>query len=141
MTRAFFDTNILLYAEDLDAGEKQATAAALLDNHIRSRTAVLSTQVLQEFYQVATRKLGVPTDVARQRVVVLSRLDLVLVDLEVILSAIDLQRLRSVSFWDALVIRAAQSAKCAVLFSEDMQDGAVFDDVRIINPLNQPKAK
>ncbi|MBK8101665.1 MAG: hypothetical protein IPK26_31675 [Planctomycetes bacterium] len=64
-----------------------------------------------------------------------------LVDLEVILSAIDLQRLRSVSFWDALVIRAAQSAKCAVLFSEAMQDGAVFDDVRIIDPLNQPKAK
>lgn len=133
--RAFFDTNILVYADDLAAGAKRERAMVVLDEHIRAGLAVVSTQVLQEFYAITTRKLGVAPEVARHKVAVLGRLDLVQVDLDLILAAIDVQRLRQVSFWDALIVRAASVAGCRVLFSEDLQDGRVIDDLRVENPL------
>ncbi len=135
MARAFFDTNILIYADDLGAGSKRERAITVLDEHIRAGSAVLSTQVLQEFYVVATRKLGIPPELARRKLALLGRLDLVSVNLELILSAIDLQRLRQLSFWDALIVRAAISSGCTVLFTEDLQDGSSIDDLHIVNPL------
>lgn len=133
--RAFFDTNILVYADDLAAGDKRERALTVLDRHVRAGTAALSTQVLQEFYVIATRKLGVPPDVARNKVALLARLDLVNVDLDVILDAIDLQRLHQLSFWDALIVQAATIAGCSVLFTEDLQEGRTINDLRIVNPL------
>ena len=133
--RTFFDTNILVYADDLAAVQKRERALSVLDQHIRAGMAVVSTQVLQEFYAIATRKLGVSPEVARAKVAILGRLDLVQVDLELILGAIDVQRLHQVSFWDALIVRAASVAGCRLLFSEDLQDGRVIAELRIVNPL------
>ena len=132
--RSFFDTNILIYADDADAGPKRNLALDLLNNHIRAGTAVLSTQILQEYYSVATRKLGISHEVARRKVELLGRLDLVQVDLDLILAAIDIQRLHSLSFWDALVVRSAVVSGCTVLLSEDLQDGRLIDGLRILNP-------
>lgn len=134
MERTFFDTNILVYADDLAAGQKRERALSVLDQHIRAGMAVVSTQVLQEFYAIATRKLGVSPEVARAKVAILGRLDLVQVDLGLILGAIDVQRLHQVSFWDALIVRAASVAGCRLLFSEDLQDGRLIDELRIVNP-------
>lgn len=134
MERTFFDTNILVYADDRDGGEKRTQALAVLDAHIRSGTAVISTQVLQEFYSIATRKLGIPPDVARRKVELFSRLDVVQVDVDLILGAIDLQRLQGFSFWDALILRSAAVSGCAVLLTEDLQDGRAIEGVRIVNP-------
>lgn len=133
--RTFFDTNILVYADDVAAGAKRERALALLEEHVRAGTAVLSTQVLQEFYVIATRKLGVPPALARNKVALFGRLDLVEVDLELILGAIDVQRLHQLSFWDALIVRAATVAGCSVLLSEDLQDGQLIDGLRVVNPL------
>jgi predicted nucleic acid-binding protein len=133
--RTFFDTNILIYADDLAAGGKRERALAILEEHVRGGTAVVSTQVLQEFYVIATRKLGVSAAVARHKVELFGRLDLVEVDLELILGAIDVQRLHQLSFWDALIVHAAAVAGCSVLLSEDLQDGRVIDGLRISNPL------
>jgi hypothetical protein len=83
---------------------------------------------------VATRKLGVPAEVARRKVDALSRLDVVVIRPELVLAAIDLHRLHSISFWDALVVRSAVAAGCARVMSEDLQDGQVIDGVRIENP-------
>lgn len=133
--RSFFDTNILVYADDLAADAKRERALALLEQHVAAGTAVLSTQVLQEYYVSATRKLGVPPATARSKVALFGRLDLVEVDLELILGAIDVQRLHQLSFWDALIVRAATVAGCRQLFSEDLQDGRQIDDLQIVNPL------
>lgn len=132
--RFFLDTNVLVYADDLDAGKKREVAREILREALSSHTGVVSTQVLQEFFVIATRKLGGDAATARRKVELLSNLDLVLVRLDLILGAIDLHRLHQISFWDALIIRCASAAGCTRLISEDMHHGQVLDGVRIENP-------
>jgi len=132
--RRFLDTNVLVYADDLDAGTKREKARGLLDEALASGEGVVSTQVLQEFFVISTGKLGVEPALARRKVELLAEMDLVRVDLDLILAAIDLSRLHSFSFWDALIVRAAAVAGCGILLSEDLQHGQVVDGVRIEDP-------
>ena len=132
--RSFLDTNVLVYIDDRSAAEKQVRAARLFEDLWRARTGVLSTQVLQEYFSAATRKLGVRAELARRKVALFSRLDLVQIDLPLILSAIDLHRLHQFSIWDALIVRAALLANCRVLYSEDLQTGRKIDGLEIVNP-------
>lgn len=134
--RVFVDTNIFVYADDRAARTKRVRARRVLSELIRTRRAVVSTQVMQEYFAAATRKLGLSPDRARLRVEQLNRLDVVLIRPELILGAIDLCRLHPMSFWDALVIRSASAAGCVRLLSEDMQDGRTIDGVRIENPFS-----
>ena len=82
----------------------------------------------------ATRKLAVDVGVARRKVELFANYHLVILDVEDVLAAIDLHRLHQVSFWDALIVRAAKEGGCSVLYSEDLQDGRTIDGVRIVNP-------
>ena len=132
--RRFLDTNVLVYADDLDAGDKREQAQTLLGEILAAGDGVLSTQVLQEFFSISTRKLGVDPTIARRKVELLAEMDLVRIDLDLILAAIDLSRLHSFSFWDGLIVRAAATAGCGVLLTEDLQHGQVVDGVRIENP-------
>jgi predicted nucleic acid-binding protein len=132
--RSFFDTNILVYADDKAVPAKQRRAIELVAEHRRAGTGVLSLQVLQEYFVTVTRKLHVDAKIARRKVELLAEFDLVVPDLDDILAAIDLHRLHGFSFWDALVLRAAKEAACIVLFSEDLQPGRVADGVQIVNP-------
>ena len=136
MERTFLDTNVLIYGDDLDAGPKRERALEVIDRHMRDGTAVVSTQVLQEFFVIATRKLGVAPQVARRKVELLGALDVVTIDHTMILAAIDLHRLHSFSFWDALIVRAAGIGGCARLLTEDLQDGRTIDGIRIENPFS-----
>ncbi|MBW3672285.1 MAG: PIN domain-containing protein [Acidobacteria bacterium] len=132
--RRFLDTNVLLYADDLDAGDKQHRAQTVLRETLSSGEGVISTQVLQEFFVISTRKLGVEAATARRKIELLGKMDVVRIDLGLILSAIDLHRLHSFSFWDALIVRSAALAGCSILLSEDLQHGQMIDGVRIENP-------
>ncbi|MGH8523041.1 MAG: PIN domain-containing protein [Gammaproteobacteria bacterium] len=132
--RSFLDTNVLVYTDDHDTPDKQRVALDLVERFRLQRTGVVSTQVLQEYFAAATRKLKVRPDLARRKVEIFARLDLVQVDLDVILSAIDLHRLQTVSFWDALIVRAALASGCTVLMSEDLQIGQRFNGLQIVNP-------
>jgi predicted nucleic acid-binding protein len=133
--RSFFDTNVLVYADDAAAPAKQRRAIDLIAEHRRARTGVLSLQVLQEYFVTVTRKLHVDAAVARRKVELLSEFDVAAPEVADILAAIDLHRLHGFSFWDALILRAAKQAGCSVLFSEDMQQAREIDGVRIVNPL------
>ena len=113
--RSFFDTNILVYADDKAAPAKQRRAIELVAQHRRAGTGVLSLQVLQEYFVTVTRKLRVDAQVARRKVELLAEFDVVAPDLDDILAAIDLHRLLGFSFWDALVLRTAKEAACTVL--------------------------
>lgn len=135
--RVFVDTNILVYADDKDAGPKQTWAQDLLVALFESSQVVLSTQVLQEFFAIATRKLGLAPELARERVETLAQLDIVLIRPEIILTAIDLHRLRSISFWDALIVRSAAAAGCQRLLTEDLNHDQVISGVRIDNPFRE----
>jgi predicted nucleic acid-binding protein len=101
---------------------------------LRDRAATISTQVLQEFYDRATRKLHIERAVARAQVRRLTSLQVVQVSSPIILAATELQERRRISFWDALIVRAAVTADCDELWTEDLQAGAVFDGVRVVNP-------
>lgn len=131
--RHFFDTNVLLYALAGNDAAKRLTAQTLVREHAGEATLVLSTQVLQEFFVNAIR-MGLPPDIARRRVGELADTDVVQVTKELIVSAIDLHRLYQVSFWDALILRAARSGGCAMVLSEDLNDGQDYDGVRVENP-------
>jgi predicted nucleic acid-binding protein len=132
--RVFVDTNVLVYADDRDAGSKAQRARELVGDVFREQNGVLSTQVLQEFFVVTTRKLGVDPKLARRKLELLATLEIVSIQVPHILHAIDLHRLHSVSFWDALILACAAAAGCTRLWSEDLQDGAVISGVRIENP-------
>ena len=132
--RSFFDTNILVYADDKAAPAKQRQAIELVALHRRAGTGVLSLQVLQEYFVTVTRKLRVDAQIARRKVELLAEFDVVAPDLDDILAAIDLHRLLGFSFWDALVLRTAKEAACTVLLSEDLQPGRIIDGVQIVNP-------
>ena len=132
--RTFLDTNVLIYADDQDAGEKASVCREILRTAISSGRGVLSTQVLQEFFVVSTRKLGVPPDVARRKVELLCTLEVIGIQVADVLAAIDLHRLHSISFWDALIVRSAAAAGCKRLLTEDLQDGSVISGVRIESP-------
>lgn len=135
--RSFLDSNVLAYTDDHDAPRKQARALDLLADARRNGTGVVSTQVLQEYFVAATRKLGVSTDIARRKVELFARMDLVVIDLADILAAVDLHRMHQLSFWDALIVRAAQKTACSVLYTEDLQDGRRFNGLSIINPFRE----
>jgi predicted nucleic acid-binding protein len=134
--RSFFDTNVLIYADDKAAPAKQRKALDLVAEHRRARTGVVSLQVLQEYFVTVTKKLRVEAAIARRKVELLSEFDVASPEVADILAAIDLHRLHGFSFWDALILRAAKQSGCSVLFSEDMQDTREIDGVRIMNPFH-----
>jgi len=132
--RSFFDTNVLIYADDKATPAKQTRALDLVAEHRRARTGVVSLQVLQEYFVTITKKLHVDPRIARRKIELLAEFDVAAAEVADILAAIDLHRLHGFSFWDALILRAAKQAGCSVLFSEDMQDAREIDGLRIVNP-------
>jgi predicted nucleic acid-binding protein len=131
---AFFDTNIFIYADD-DAGPaKQARAIQLITDYRRAGLLVVSIQVLQEYFAAATRKLGVDPETAQRKVQLLARARVVRFVEGDVIAAIELHRLTRISFWDAMIVHAARLAGADLLYSEDLQHGAVLGGVRIDNP-------
>jgi predicted nucleic acid-binding protein len=131
---AFFDTNVLVYADDASSPKKQGRAIALLADHLRHGTAAVSLQVLQEYYVAATRKLGVPPEMAQRKVEILARAHVVRFEPGDLIAAIELHRLTRISFWEASIVHAARSAGAQELYSEDLQHGTVLGGVRVVNP-------
>jgi predicted nucleic acid-binding protein len=132
--RTFFDTNILIYADDQATPAKRRRALKLVAEHRLSRTGVVSLQVLQEYFVTVTRKLGVDAAIARRKVELIAEFDVASPDVLDILAAIDLHRLHGIRFWDALIVRSAKQSGCGVLLSEDMQNAREIDGVEIVNP-------
>jgi predicted nucleic acid-binding protein len=124
----------LVYTDDPNNREKALIGTQLVEQHLLRGEAVLSTQVLQEYFVTTTQKIGTDPLVARRKVELFSSMDVVRIDVPLILAAIDLHRLHSLSFWDALIVQAASAAGCAELISEDMQAGRAIAGLRIVNP-------
>jgi len=132
--RVFIDSNIFLYALDKSDSQRRARSLELLQSVARKNRIFLSTQVLNEVYAVAVRKLAVEPLNAKEFVKKLQEFDVIIISSEVIESAIDCSILHRISYWDALMVAAAESAKCDLLWTEDMQHGAEVRGVRVVNP-------
>lgn len=137
VTRTFIDTNVLVYAEASDAPEKQQRSLAVLKQHFLEGTGVLSTQVLQEYCNVAIKKLKLPMQHIREQLDLYEQFEVIQVTPAIIRRGLDLHQTRSVAFYDALILASAQIAGCAAVLSEDMNAGEMTGDVRIVNPFSQ----
>jgi predicted nucleic acid-binding protein len=130
------DTNVLVYAHDLDAGGRHGVAARLVAELWETRRAVISTQVLQEFYVNATRKIPspLPRATARQIVKAYANWQTELVGPSEILLASELEEQDQLSFWDALIVAAALKGGASTILTEDMSARRRIADIRIENP-------
>lgn len=133
--RAFLDTNVLVYAHDArDAGKRHIARDLLVGRD--PATLALSTQVLQEFYATVTRRLtpAVPGELAREAVRQLGDLRLVRPNAAMIIEAGLTSETAQISFWDALIVRAAVVGGCDRILTEDLNAGQTIDGVLIENP-------
>ena len=136
----FVDTNVLVYAYDASDAVRQERAAEVLRELWRSRTGVLSTQVLTEFYAVATRKLSPPISRADARSIVdlYATWRVVPVDATLIMGASLLEERHRLSIWDAMIVEAARRGGATLLYSEDLQAGRRIGGIEIRNPFDAP---
>ena len=134
--RTFVDTNVLVYAHDRDAGRKRDIALTVIRDLWERREGVLSPQVLQEFYVNATRKIPKPISKADARDLLdaYALWTVVAIDAADVRAAADLEERHKVSFWDALIIRAALKANAEVLLSEDLHATGRIGGLDIRNP-------
>jgi predicted nucleic acid-binding protein len=131
-----FDTNILIYAADRDAGVKHEAALSLMDA-ATSAEVVLSHQSLIEFLNVTTRKLNLPLeDVAKIVRAWLRTFDSMAVPATVVEDTVSLLQSHRLSTWDAQMLAVCAANGCKALLSEDMADGAVYGGVKVLNPFN-----
>src|SRR5579862_721921 len=136
----FVDTNILLYAHDRSAGLKHERARQLIERLWISGQGVLSTQVLQELCINLRRRIARPLSVEEIRSLIQDYLswEIVVNDPASVLRALEIEVRHNTSFWDALVLQAAESAGAAILYSEDLAARQKYGPVQVINPLLQP---
>ncbi len=134
----FIDTNILVYAHDVSAGEKHTRAANLIKTIWESRNGCVSVQVLQEFYVTITRKVAkpVPPSTAVQVITDLSSWKVHSPTVDDILRAIQIHDQLQISFWNAMIIVSAEQCQCSMIWSEDLQHGQLFGTIHIQNPFN-----
>ena len=133
--KIFLDSNILVYFVDEHDSKKQKIAEKLIKNSVEMKTGVLSTQSLQEFYSVVTRKSLCSKEQAKTIVEKFKNtLSITQISVSHILKAIDISIQTQFSFWDSLIVSAAHSSGCVIVYSEDMNHNQLVNGVKIINP-------
>ena len=133
----FVDTNILVYAHDRSTGVKRQRAQMLLEKLWDTGNGVLSTQVLQELCINLRRKAGnpLPMDEVRLLIREYSTWEVVTNTPESVLKALDIEMRYKTSFWDALILQAAEAAGASILYSEDLAAGQRYGAIQVVNPL------
>jgi predicted nucleic acid-binding protein len=136
----FVDTNILIYAHDTSAGIKHERAQVLLERIWASGKGVVSTQVLQELCVNIRRKIAdpLPLEVVGRLIRTYSGWEVVTNTPVSILRALDIEARYKTSFWDALILQAAEEAGASILYSEDLGTGQMYGSVQVVNPLLGP---
>jgi predicted nucleic acid-binding protein len=134
--RVFVDTNVLVYAFDRASGAKHDMARRLIRGLWESGTGVLSTQVLQEFAVYLRRKVARSLSASETREVLQEYMGWTIVvnSAQSTLRALEIEERYKISFWDALVIQAAETAGAEIIYTEDLSDGQSYCDVRAVNP-------
>ena len=136
----FVDTNVFVYLHNDSEPEKKRRADDWITCLVRQRAGRVSFQVLQELYSVLTRKLQPPFTASQAQPIIrdLASWEPIPIDLSVLESAWLMEGRHSVSWWDSLIVAAAQAARCDLLLTEDLQHGQKFRDVRIVDPFADP---
>ena len=139
--KVFFDSNILVYSVDESNPKKREIAGELLAKAANAKTGVISTQSLQEFFNVAVKKLNLSKQAAKEYVELFSkRFPVTKVSVPLIMDAIDISIKNDLSFWDSLIISAATDTGCVLVYSEDMNSGQIISGAKILNPFAETAA-
>jgi predicted nucleic acid-binding protein len=135
--RIFVDTNILVYAHDLSAGDRHAKASAVIESLWEAETGVISTQVLQEFYVTVTRKIRNPLKPVEAREIIRNYLawPLQINDAEMTIWASEIEEKNCLAFWDALIVAAALRLQAQKIITEDLNHGQIIEGILVENPL------
>ena len=135
-SRQFVDTNVLVYAHDVTAGDKHESARALVGELWKTREGCVSVQVLQELFVVTTRKIPKPLDAAAAKRLIgdLASWHVHSPGADDVLAAIDIHDRTGASFWDAMILRSAKELGCKTLHSEDLNSGQIYEGVQVQNP-------
>ena len=134
--KEFLDANVLVYSQDAGARQKQRKSRQIIAQLGKSGDGVISTQVMQEFFVAATRKLGVPPLAAKGVLKTFTVFETVQVSPALIHEAIDCAILNQLSFWDSLILAAAASAGCSTVWSEDLNAGQTVLGITVRNPFD-----
>ena len=134
MSKIFIDTNLFVYTLDKNDVSKRGKARNVIKRIVEDHQPVISTQVIKEFYVVATTKLKADPIVVKNIIHNFHNMEVIQNDLELIEQAIDISVLSQLSFWDSLIIAAAEKANCEVVFSEDLNSGQTYRGVIVKNP-------
>ncbi|MBN1381624.1 MAG: PIN domain-containing protein [Deltaproteobacteria bacterium] len=134
--KIFIDTNILVYAHDLSAGDRHTGAYAIVEKLWEDETGVISVQVLQEFYVITTRKILNPLKPQQARELIGNYLawPVQVNDAELTMRASEISEKVNLSFWDALIIAAALRMDAKKIITEDLNHGQIIEGIRIENP-------
>jgi predicted nucleic acid-binding protein len=134
--RYFLDTNILVYANDESDPAKRSSASRLIVDGLRSGRAVISSQVLGEFWVTVTMKIKVPLllETAEAEIERFRSLHVVSIDADLVLFALEKHKRFRISYWDALILASAEISGCETVYSEDLGTGQVYGNVRVVNP-------
>jgi predicted nucleic acid-binding protein len=140
--RSFVDTDVWVYAVDDDEPARQAQARRVLDPEA-GIDPVISAQVLGEFYVTVTRRLARSLSPAEAALLVkqMGELPVVAIDARLVAAAIAGSREWDISYWDALIVAAAEAGGCDRILSEDLADGATYGSVRVENPFIERPAE
>jgi len=136
VSKIFLDTNILVYTVDKKDLDKFELSRKMVKKLTTEHSPVISTQVLQEFYSAATSKLKLEKIFVKNIVHNFQNMEVVTIDPQIIEQAIDISIIFQLSFWDSLIVAAAERAKCDFLVSEDLNAGQSIRGIKIINPFN-----
>jgi predicted nucleic acid-binding protein len=134
MGKIFIDTNIIVYANDARVPDKQEIAIEVVAGCIKNDTGVISTQVLQEYANTALNKLGQASEIVVRQIHILEALEIIQPTPALIKRAVEIKVAYKISFWDAGIIAAAESADCDCIISEDLSSGHYYAGIKIKNP-------
>ena len=134
VSKIFIDTNIFVYTLDKKDEIKQDKARLILKKIVELHQPVISTQVIKEFYVISTNKLKADHFIVKNIIHNFRNIETVNNDLELIEQAIDISVISQISFWDSLIIAAAEKSSCEFVFSEDLNPGQTYRGVMVVNP-------
>ena len=136
--KTFVDTNVLVYAYDRGAGEKHERARVLVESLWESGAGAISVQVLQELYVNIRRDARRPVAAEKARALIEDYLawNPVVNDGALLMAALDIEQRYGLSFWDAMIVAAADKAGAGTLSSEDFSAGQAFGRVQVVNPFS-----
>jgi len=133
----FIDTNIFVYSFDFDENRKKKKAREIIKNALSDGKGFISIQVIQEFYNVATKKFTSPMNVLSAKKYlekVFTQLNVVYPSYDFISTGLEISATTKYSLYASLIISAALKSSCSILLTEDMQHGQKIQNLRIKNP-------